>query len=141
MANTKTTHSASSGLVKKTASKVEVKKEAVKAPKKEINTVEKKVNTDMKKADQKLSKIIAGTVVSTKMEKTVVVSYTRKVAHKKYGKLIKVTKRIKADTNGIEVSLGDSVKIQQTKPMSKGKFFKVIEIVTAKAKAKKEEKA
>ena len=96
---------------------------------------------NIKKNDQKLAKVITGTVVSTKMAKTVVVSYTRKVAHKKYGKLIKVTKRIKADTNGMEISLGDTVKIEQTKPMSKDKFFKVIATAAAKASGLKKEEA
>lgn len=72
------------------------------------------------------NKIMKGTVVSTKMQNTVVVAIERKVAHKLYGKLIKVTKRIKADTNGISVSEGDFVVIEQTKPISKDKNFKVI---------------
>jgi len=97
-------------------------------------TVEKKVEIKTSKpvvktaakSEKKMRKTIVGMVVSTKMEKTVVVSYTRKVAHKKYGKLIKITKKIKADTNGIEISLGDIVKIEQTRPISKDKYFKVI---------------
>lgn len=96
---------------KTTTVKKEVKKEVVKT---ENKSMEKKNRT------------ITGNVVSTLMQKTVVVSYTRKVPHKRYGKLMKVTKRIKADTNGMELTLGDLVTIEQTKPISKGKFFKVI---------------
>jgi small subunit ribosomal protein S17 len=73
-------------------------------------------------------RVMKGTVVSTKMQKTVVVAIERKVAHKLYGKLIKVTKRIKADTNGMEIKEGDTVKIQLTRPLSKSKNYKVIEI-------------
>ena len=71
-------------------------------------------------------KILKGTVVSAKMTNTVVVAIERKVAHKLYGKLLRVTKRLKADTNGMEVKLGDLVTIEQTRPMSKDKNFKVI---------------
>lgn len=89
--------------------------------------VEKKA---VKKADKNMEKttrkIIAGTVVSVKMQNTAIVAVIRKVAHKKYGKLLKVTKRFKVDTNGMELAVGDNVKIEQTKPISKTKFFKVI---------------
>jgi small subunit ribosomal protein S17 len=69
---------------------------------------------------------MTGTVVSTKMQKTVVVAIERKVAHKLYGKLIKVTKRLKVDTNGMDLSEGDTVKIQKTRPLSKDKNYKVV---------------
>ena len=104
--------------VKKTRSAGQAKKETVKVLKPAVKSVVK--------PDKKMRKTIVGTVVSIKMEKTVVVAYTRKVAHKKYGKLLKVTKKIKADTNGMEISLGDTVKIEQTRPISKDKYFKVI---------------
>lgn len=120
--------------VKKTIKKVEEKVKTV-VPKVEKN------NADMEKTTKKMRKTIIGTVVSTKMEKTVVVSYTRKVAHKKYGKLIKVTKKIKADTNGMEIGLGDTVKIEQTRPISKDKYFKVIATPTAKALGVKKEES
>lgn len=71
-------------------------------------------------------KTMTGTVVSAKMQNTVVVAIERKVAHKLYRKLIKVTKRIKADTNKMDVKEGDLVVIEQTRPMSRGKNFRVI---------------
>ncbi|MDO8269784.1 MAG: 30S ribosomal protein S17 [Candidatus Levybacteria bacterium] len=74
----------------------------------------------------KKNKTLKGTVVSTKMQNTVVVAIERKVAHKLYRKLIKVTKKIKADTNNMEVKEGDIVIIEQTRPISKDKNFKVI---------------
>lgn len=80
-------------------------------------------NINMKKS---IRKPLKGLVMSTKMKNTVVVAIERRVAHKLYGKLIKVTRRLKADTNGIEVKEGDVVTIEQTRPISKDKNFKVI---------------
>lgn len=80
----------------------------------------------------KMRKVLTGTVVSTKMQKTVVVAIERKVAHKLYRKLLRVTKKIKADTNGMDIKEGDIVKIEQTRPLSKGKNFKVIKKEEAK---------
>lgn len=114
MATTKTVKKT----IKKTIKKSTVVKEAV---------VKKADEKMMKKAiDKKNNKTLKGIVVSTKMQNTVVISIERKVAHKLYGKLIKVTKRLKADTNGMEVIEGDTVVIEQTRPMSKDKNFKVI---------------
>lgn len=110
MATTKT--------VKKTTKKNAVKKVAV------VKKVEEKMMK--KETEKKSNKTLKGIVVSTKMQNTVVVSIERKVAHKLYGKLIKVTKRLKADKNGMEVVEGDTVVIEQTRPMSKDKNFKVI---------------
>ena len=78
------------------------------------------------KAVENVKSTMTGTVVSTKMQKTVVVAIERKVAHKLYGKLIKVTKRLKVDTNGMDLSEGDTVKIQKTRPLSKDKNYKVV---------------
>ncbi len=115
--------------VKKAITKKEVEKKVVVAP--AVKTVEKK--TVKKTMEVKSSKqTLSGTVVSTKMQKTVVVAIHRKVAHKLYGKLINVTKRIKADTNGMELKDGDVVVIQQAKPMSKNKNFIVIKKGAAK---------
>lgn len=99
--------------------------------KKEVSKTEKSV---MKKDTKKQSykKRITGTVVSTKMQKTVVILVERKVAHKLYGKLIKVSKKIKADTNGMEIAEGEVVVIEQTRPISKDKNFKVIRKVEVK---------
>lgn len=75
-----------------------------------------------------IKKRFTGKVVSDKMNKTVVVAFTRKVPHPMYGKLLKKTTRLKADTNGMTVTVGNTVVIEETRPMAKGKFFKVIEI-------------
>ena len=73
----------------------------------------------------KKPRILKGVVVSDKMQKTVVVAVTRLKKHAKYQKYFKVTTRFKAhDEQGHKV--GDKVMIQETKPMSKDKYFKVI---------------
>lgn len=76
-----------------------------------------------------MKKILEGKVISIKMNNTVVVEVTRKVAHPLYKKLLKRTKKYKVDTAGNTLSLEDSVKIVSTKPISKNKFFKILEVV------------
>lgn len=99
---------------------------------KETKKVEKVVKAEKvakpmeKKMKDKMKKTITGNVVSVKMKNTVIVSVERMVAHKRYGKLLRVTKRFKADTNGMEVKEGDTVVMEQTRPMSKTKFFKLV---------------
>lgn len=67
-----------------------------------------------------------GIVVSDKMDKTIVVEVTRFVEHKKYGKRIKKTKKYKAhDENNIK-KVGDIVEIEEVRPISKDKHFKII---------------
>jgi small subunit ribosomal protein S17 len=85
-------------------------------------------------------RILEGIVVSVKMQNTVVVEITRRTPHPLYKKLIKRSKKFLADTNGAEVSIGQKVKIIETKPMSKNKYFKVMNDAPAK-KAEKAEKA
>lgn len=70
-----------------------------------------------------MAKHIIGTVVSTKMQNTIVVEVTRKVPHPLYKKLLKHSKKFKADTNGQTVKVGDTVSIIEIKPMSKDKHF------------------
>lgn len=71
-------------------------------------------------------KIFTGVVVSTKMANTVVVAMERKIPHPVYGKLIKRTGKLMADTNGMDVKVGEIVTIEEIRPMSKNKNFKVI---------------
>lgn len=75
---------------------------------------------------KKTNKVLKGVVVSDKMDKTVVVEVTRFVEHKKYGKRIKKTKNYKAHDADNAKKIGDVVEIEETKPMSKDKHFKVI---------------
>lgn len=74
-------------------------------------------------------KILVGKIVSNKMQKTVVVEIERLVRHPTYKKIVKKTKRIKADDNGFKPKVGESVKIEQAKPISRDKHFRVIEIM------------
>lgn len=80
----------------------------------------------MEKQTKKTNKILKGVVVSDKMDKTVVVLVSRFVEHKKYGKRIKKTKKYKAHDENNNKKIGDVVEIEETKPISKDKHFKVI---------------
>jgi small subunit ribosomal protein S17 len=71
-------------------------------------------------------KKLSGKVVSDKMDKTVVVNTVRYVAHKKYGKYYKIDKRYKAHDEGNQYKVGDTVIIEECRPLSKDKFFTVI---------------
>lgn len=72
-------------------------------------------------------KILKGTVVSDKMDKTVVVSVLRFIKHPKYGKFYKVSKKYKAHDEENKYKTGDKVEIMETRPISKDKKFKVVE--------------
>jgi len=75
-------------------------------------------------------KAFTGKVVSLKMNKTAVVEVVRRKPHPLYRKLIKRSKRIKADiAKDLTLTLGQTVKIVETKPISKGKFFIVKEVI------------
>jgi len=71
-------------------------------------------------------KTFDGVVVSDKMQKTVVVLVSRFVKHPKYGKFLKKSKKLKAHDEENTYKIGDKVKIEETKPISKDKSFKVI---------------
>lgn len=70
-----------------------------------------------------------GIVVSDKMEKTVVVSIERRVQHPVYGKMVRRTKRLKAHDENNDAKTGDTVRIMETRPVSKDKRWRVVEIV------------
>jgi small subunit ribosomal protein S17 len=72
------------------------------------------------------NKTLRGEVVSDAMDKTVVVLVKRYVKHPKYGKFIKVSKRYKAHDAENAYKLGDKVVIEETRPISKDKSFRVI---------------
>ncbi len=75
-------------------------------------------------------RVIQGTVVSDKMEKTVVVSVERKKKHRLYHKVVTVTDRYKAHDDANSCKLGDVVRIEECRPMSRDKRWRVIEILT-----------
>jgi small subunit ribosomal protein S17 len=70
-----------------------------------------------------------GRVVSDKMEKTVVVAIERRVPHPVYGKMVTRTKRLKAHDEENSAKVGDTVRIVETRPLSKDKRWRVVEIV------------
>ena len=74
-------------------------------------------------------KLRTGKVVSDKMEKTVVVAIERRVKHPVYGKMMTRTKKLKAHDEANSAKLGDTVLIMETRPLSKDKRFRVVEIV------------
>lgn len=81
---------------------------------------------DTKTAKQAHKVVLKGVVTKDKMDKTVVVKVTRFVEHKKYQKRIKKSKTYKAHDENNEKKVGDIVEIEETKPISKDKHFKVI---------------
>ena len=74
-------------------------------------------------------KVRDGKVVSDKMDKTVVVIVEDRVAHPLYGKIVKRTYRLKAHDEMNECGVGDRVKVMETRPLSKDKRWRVVEIV------------
>ena len=74
-------------------------------------------------------KVRVGKVVSDKMDKTVVVIVEDRVAHPVYKKIIKRTYRLKAHDENNECGVGDRVKVMETRPLSKDKRWRVVEIV------------
>ena len=70
-----------------------------------------------------------GLVVSDKMQKTVVVAIQRRYAHPVYGKMVTRTKRVKAHDEENAAKVGDTVRIVETRPLSKDKRWRVVDIV------------
>ena len=76
-------------------------------------------------------RILVGTVVSDKTDKTVTVKVERKVKHPLYGKIIRRSKKYHAHDEGNEYKPGDTVRIEETRPISKTKTWKVLDRVQA----------
>lgn len=74
-------------------------------------------------------KVRTGVVVSDKMDKTVVVRVTSVVRHPLYGKTVRRSKKFKAHDEGNEARQGDVVRIMETRPLSRTKRWRVVEIV------------
>lgn len=77
-------------------------------------------------------KIFEGIVVSVSMNNTVVVEVFRRTPHPLYKKLIKRSTKLKADTAGQTVAVGNTVRITETRPISKDKYFKISHIMGVK---------
>ncbi len=80
-------------------------------------------------AERNLRKERIGVVTSDKMDKSITVSVLRNTMHPKYGKFVKVTKKFIAHDEKGECGIGDTVKIMETRPISKNKRWRLVEIV------------
>ena len=74
-------------------------------------------------------KVRVGIVVSDKMQKTVVVRLERRFAHPRYGKMVTRSTKVKAHDEQNDAKTGDTVRIMETRPLSKDKRWRVVEIV------------
>jgi len=83
----------------------------------------------MEAIERNLRKERIGTVKSNKMDKTIVITVERKVKHPKYGKFVKKTTKFTAHDEKNECGLGDTVKIMETRPISKSKRWRLVEVV------------
>ena len=80
-------------------------------------------------SDRNLRKTRVGFVVSDKMDKTIVVAVEESRRHALYGKSEKITKKFKAHDENNECRIGDRVKIMETRPLSKDKRWRLVEII------------
>lgn len=80
-------------------------------------------------AERALRKTRIGKVVSDKMDKTIVVAIETSVKHPLYGKIMKRTYKLKAHDENNESKVGDKVKVMETRPISKEKRWRLVEVV------------
>ncbi len=81
-------------------------------------------------SDRNYRKTRNGVVVSDKADKTIVVNVQRQVVHPKYGKIVRLNKKYKAHDEKNDCGIGDTVRIMETRPLSKTKRWRLIEIIT-----------
>ena len=79
--------------------------------------------------ERNLRKTRTGKVVSNKMDKTIVVAIVDHVKHPLYGKIVKRTYKLKAHDEENQCGIGDTVKVMETRPLSKDKRWRLVEIV------------
>ncbi|MBQ9198877.1 MAG: 30S ribosomal protein S17 [Lachnospiraceae bacterium] len=79
--------------------------------------------------DRNLRKTRVGLVTSDKMDKTIVVSIVDNVKHPLYGKIVKRTYKLKAHDENNECKIGDRVRVMETRPLSKDKRWRLVEII------------
>jgi small subunit ribosomal protein S17 len=80
-------------------------------------------------SERNLRKTRVGVVTSNKMEKSITVSVERRIPHPIYGKFVKLTKKFMAHDEKNECQVGDLVKIMETRPLSKNKRWRLLEVV------------
>ena len=79
--------------------------------------------------ERNLRKTRVGKVVSNKMDKTIVVAVENHVKHPLYGKIVKKTYKFKAHDENNECGIGDTVKVMETRPLSKDKRWRLVNII------------
>ena len=79
--------------------------------------------------ERNLRKTRTGKVTSNKMDKTIVVAIEDHVKHPLYGKIVKKTYKLKAPDENNECNIGDTVKVMETRPLSKDKRWRLVEVV------------
>ena len=79
--------------------------------------------------DRNLRKTRVGLVTSDKMDKTIVVSIVDNVKHPLYGKIVKRTYKLKAHDENNECKIGDRVRVMETRPLSKDKRFRLVDVI------------
>lgn len=80
-------------------------------------------------SERNLRKTRTGVVSSNKMEKSITITVERRIKHPKYGKFMKHTKKFMAHDENNECNIGDIVKIMETRPLSKNKKWRLVEII------------
>ena len=117
------------------AKKTEVKKTPVKATAEKAATTKTatvkapKAKVTIQEVTRNRRKVLRGVVVSNKMDKTGVVEITRKVPHPLYKKVVTKTTRFKFHDEKNECSIGDTIEVMETRPLSKDKYFRLVRIV------------
>ena len=81
-------------------------------------------------SDRAFRKVRVGRVMSDKMDKTIVVAVEDRVKHPLYKKIVKRTYKLKAHDENNECRVGDVVKVMETRPLSKEKRWRLVEVVT-----------
>ncbi len=79
--------------------------------------------------ERNLRKVRTGKVVSDKMDNTIVVAVQDNVKHPIYGKIVKKTYKLKAHDENNECGIGDTVRVMETRPLSKDKRWRLVEII------------
>ena len=79
--------------------------------------------------ERNLRKVMIGTVISNKMDKTVVVAVATNQKHKNYGKVQRKTYKLKAHDEENTCNIGDTVKVMETRPLSKDKRWRLVEVM------------
>jgi small subunit ribosomal protein S17 len=92
-------------------------------------TDNKNDSTEATESERKNRKLREGLVVSNKMDKTAVVAVVERVRHAKYGKFMMRTKKLYAHDETNDVNIGDRVSVMETRPLSKNKRWRIVEVL------------